>query len=588
MADERVQRRLAAILAADMVGYSRLMGADEEGTIARQKSHRAELIDPQFASHGGRIVKTTGDGLLVEFGSVVDAVKCAVAIQKAMTEREADVSEERRIQYRVGINLGDIVIDGDDILGDGVNIAARLEGLAEPGGICVSAKVFEEIGNKLDVAYEDLGPQEVKNIATPVRAYRVTLDQALTVPIAAEPPPPLPDKPSIAVLPFDNMSGDPEQEYFADGITEDIITALSRFHWFLIIARNTTFTYKGQAVAVNQIANELGVQYVVEGSVRKAGNRVRITAQLIDASTGSHVWAERYDRELEDIFAVQDEITEAISGAVAPSFMQAEVKKAERKTPENLDAWDYIMRGNWHLWRMGKADVSEARRLFEAACDLDPTSSAAYSGLAYAWIFEVYYQWANDPKKSLAAALKAAQRAVALDGDDAWAQTILGMAYMYMRRPDDGITACCQALDLNPNLAFAEGVLALCYAFRGDYGDAVTHAERADRLSPRDPNRVAWYQARAHAALGTEQYEEAAIWAKKSIEAYPDLPAGWRVLAACYGHLGRLEEAAAALREVLRRYPDLTIESIRASQPSTRPEHVELYIDGLRKAGLPE
>ncbi len=400
--------------------------------------------------------------------------------------------------------------------------------------------------------------------------------------------PPLPDKPSIAVLPFENLSGDPEQEYFADGLAEDIITGLSRFHWFFVIARNSSFVYKGKAVDVKQIAHELGVQYILEGSVRKAGNRVRIAAQLIDAPSGHHVWAERYDRDLEDIFAVQDEITEAITGAVAPSFIQSEVRRAERKTPGNLDAWDYTMRGYWRLWRLGKADIAEARRLFEVACELDPTSATAYSGLAQAWLFEVYYQWAKDPREARASALKAAQQAVALDGGDAWAQTLLGFAYMYMRKPDDGVTACRQALDLNPNLAFAEGILACCHAFRGDYDDAVTHAERAERLSPRDPQRVVWYQARAHAALGTEQYEEAAIWAKKSIEASPEMPAGWRVLASCYGHLGRIEEATTALQEVLRLYPDLTIESIRASHPSIRPEHVEIYVEGLRKAGLPE
>jgi adenylate cyclase len=583
MAEERVQRRLAAILAADMVGYSRLIGADEEGTIARQKAHRAELIDPVIATHGGRIVKTMGDGLLVEFPSVVDAVKCAIAVQQAMSEREADVPEDRRIQYRIGINLGDIVIDGDDILGDGVNIAARLEGEADPGGICVSGDSYRQVLGKIDQTFEDLGERVLKNIADPVRAYRVMPDREL-----AAQPLPLPEKLSIAVLPFDNMSGDPEQEYFADGIAEDIITALSRFHWFFVIARNSSFVYKGKAVDVKQIAHELGVQYVLEGSVRKGGNRVRITAQLIDALTGAHVWAERFDRELNDIFAVQDEITEAISGAVAPSFILAEVRRAERKTPESLDAWDYTMRGYWHMWRWGKANITEARRLFEVACKLDPTSAAAYSGLAHTWVHEIYYQWTKDLDEARASAFEAAQRAVALDGNDAWAQTVLGMVYIFMRRLDDAFIACRQALDLNPSLAFAEGSLAICYAFQGEYDEAVAHADRAERLSPRDPHRTIWYQARAHAALGIEQYEESVTWAKKSIEARPDFGGGWRILAACYGHLGRFEEATAALQEVRRLYPDLTIQSMRASHPSTRPEHVERYLEGLRKAGLPE
>jgi TolB-like protein/Tfp pilus assembly protein PilF len=568
-----------------MVGYSRLMGADEEGTIARQRAHREALIDPEIASHGGRIVKTMGDGLLVEFPSVVEAVNCAVAVQQGMAEREGDVPDERRIQYRVGINLGDIVIDGDDILGDGVNVAARLEGLAESGGICISDVVHQSIEGKLDLAFADMGAQQVKNIARPVRAFKVLLHGAAE---ASDRELSLSDKPSIAVLPFDNLSGDPEQEYFADGIAEDIITALSRFHWFLVIARNTTFTYKGKAVGVKQVANELGVQYVLEGSVRKAGNRVRITAQLIDAQTGSHVWAERYDRDLEDIFAMQDEITEAIAGTVAPSFMVAEVRRAERKTPESLDAWDYTMRGNWHLWRMGKADISEARRLFETACELDPSSAAAYSGLAHAWAAEVYYRPTKDTSHARDSAFQAAQRAVALDGNDAWAQAVLGLVYVFMRRLDDSASACRQALDLNPSLAFAEGVLAICQAFRGGYEEAVVHANRAERLSPRDPYRFVWYQARAHAALGIEQYEESATWAKKSIEAYPEFGGGWRILAASYGHLGRFEEAAAALQEVRRLYPVVTIESMRASHLSNRPEHVERYVDGLRKAGLTE
>ena len=314
MAEERVQRRLAAIFAADMVAYSRLMEADETGTIARQKAHRAELVDPQIASHGGRIVKTTGDGMLVEFGSVVDATQCAVAIQRAMAEREADVGEEHRIQYRIGINLGDIVIDGDDILGDGVNVAARLEGLAEPGGVYISDVVHQSVAGKLDVAFEDLGEQQVKNISKPVHAYRVMLDGAPAAPSAA--PLALPDKPSIAVLPFDNLSGDPEQEYFTDGITEDIITSLSHLRQLYVTARNSTFSYKGQAMDVQLVASELGVRYVLEGSVRKSNNQVRITTQLIDGETGNHLWAERYDRALADIFAVQDEITQTVVGAL--------------------------------------------------------------------------------------------------------------------------------------------------------------------------------------------------------------------------------------------------------------------------------
>ena len=393
MAAERVERRLAAILAADMVGYSRLMEADEAETIARQKALRKELIDPKIAEHNGRIVKTTGDGVLVEFASVVDATECAVAIQRAIVEREADVPEERRIQYRVGINLGDIVIDGDDILGDGVNIAARLEGLAEPGGICVSGNVHEQLAGKIVLDFEDLGEQRVKNIKKPVRVYRVRLDgRGADMGPALE----LPDKPSIAVLPFENMSGDPEQEYFSDGIAEDIITGLSRNRGVFVIARNSTFTYKGAAVDARQVARELGVRYVLEGSVRKAGSRVRITAQLVDAATGNHVWAERYDRELEDIFAVQDDITQNIVAAIGPELVSAEIQRARRKDPKRLDAWDCTMRATWHFARVTREDMEEARRLALKAIELDPGAAPAFSVLAITHVRGAVNGWKVD------------------------------------------------------------------------------------------------------------------------------------------------------------------------------------------------
>jgi len=381
MAEERVQRRLAAIMATDVVGYSRLMGADDTGTLAALKELREELIDPTIAEYQGRIVKLMGDGALVEFASAVDAVECAVIIQRNMADRTAHQGESERILFRIGINIGDIIIDGDDIYGDGVNVAARLEGEAAAGGICISSDAYRQVAGKIDCTFEDLGELTLKNITSPVRAYQVQLDSAsASTSVVLK----LPDKPSIAVLPFENMSGDPEQEYFADGIAEDIITGLSRFHWFFVIARNSSFTYKGSAVDVKQVARELGVQYVLEGSVRKGGNRVRITAQLIDALTGRHVWAERYDRDLDDIFAVQDEISEAITTTVSPAFISAEAQRAEHKPPDNLDAWDYCMRGNWYLSRRGKEDIAQARQLFEEALERDPNSCTALCGLAFA------------------------------------------------------------------------------------------------------------------------------------------------------------------------------------------------------------
>src|ERR1044071_8028546 len=382
MGEERVERRLAAILAADVAGYSRLMGVDEEGTLADLKGHRRAVLDPKITEHRGRIVKTTGDGFLIEFASVVDAVRCAVDIQRQMAERNIVVPAERRVEFRIGLNVGDIIIDDKDIYGDGVNIAARLEALAEPGGICVSRVVRDQVRDKLAFTFDDKGEQQVKNIARPVRAYVVRSGapprlSTGTVPDTASPP--VPEKPSIAVLPFQNLSGDPEQEYFADGIVEDVITALSRNRAFFVISRNTSFTYKGPAVDIAKVARELGVRYVLEGSVRRAGNRVRITAQLVDAANGHHLWADRYDREMADVFAVQDEIARTITGELAPGVIAAEMQQARRKDPGQLDAWDRIMRAHWHIRRFTRDDLAEARRLLEQAVELDPANATAFS-----------------------------------------------------------------------------------------------------------------------------------------------------------------------------------------------------------------
>ena len=357
MATQRVERRLTAILASDVSGYSRLMGVDEEGTLARLKAHQRELVDPKVSEYRGRLVKSTGDGLLIEFASAVDAMRCAVDIQAAMTERNAAVPPEKRIEFRIGINVGDIIVDSDDIIGDGVNVAARLEGLAEPGGICVSGRVLEDAHGKLEITFEDAGEQRLKNIDRPVRVYRVRASSAQRAALVA-----LPDKPSIAVLPFQNMSGDPEQEYFADGIVEDIITALSRYHSLFVIARNSSFTYKGRAVDVKQVGRELGVRYVLEGSVRKSADRVRVTGQLIDAATGAHLWADRFDGALKDIFDLQDDITLRVVGAIAPKLEQAEMSRALRKPTGSLDAYDHFLRGMWSFHKAAKDDIAEALR----------------------------------------------------------------------------------------------------------------------------------------------------------------------------------------------------------------------------------
>jgi adenylate cyclase len=378
-------RRLTAILAADVAGYSRLMRADEEGTHERLKAHLGELVNPKIKEHRGRVVKNTGDGFLAEFASVADAVRCAAEVQRGMADREPEVPEERRIRFRIGINIGDVIAEDHDIFGDGVNVAARLEALAEPSGICVSRVVRDQVRDRLDYTFEDLGEQQVKNIARPVRAYRVRDRAVLTeqaVPASPEPRP-LPDKQSVAVLPFTNMSSDPEQEFFADGIAEDIITALSRYPSLVVIARNSSFTYKGRAVDVSQVGRELGVRYVLEGSLRKSGNRIRVTTQLVGAETGNHVWAERYDRDLADIFAEQDEITEAVTVAAAPAIADAERQRAMRKPPGNLDAWAAYQRGLWHFSNLTAADNALAEDFFQQAIDLDANFAGGYSGLAW-------------------------------------------------------------------------------------------------------------------------------------------------------------------------------------------------------------
>ena len=585
MAAERVQRRLAAILAADVVGYSRLVGKDEEGTIARLKALREELIDPCIARHQGRIFKTTGDGILVEFPSVVDAVRCAVEVQQAMAAREAEIPEGEKIRYRIGVNLGDIVIDGDDILGDGVNIAARLEGRAEPGGICLSDDAYRQVRDKLDLAFADAGEHKFKNIARPINIWRWT--GAGPSP-AAMPAFELPDKPSIAVLPFENMSGDAEQEYFSDGITEDIITGLSRNRDVFVIAGNSTFTYKGAAVDARQVARELGVRYVLEGSVRKAVSRVRITAQLIDAATGNHVWAERYDRELEDIFAVQDDITQNITAAIGPELVSAEMQRARRKDPNSLDAWDCTMRARWHYARLTREDIEEARRLALRAIELDPGAAPGFSTLALTHVMDATYGWSESAPQSIADAYEAAQKAVALDNRDATADTALGTVSLLLRRFEDAVDRLETAIDLDPNNARAHGQLGGALGMAGRRDEAAERLDMALRLSPRDPFRYWWLAYRGFADFAEERHEEAAEWARKALQINPDFPSGHRLLASTYGRMGRIDEARTALEELLRIMPGVTIATTREQVPWKHPADMERYLDGLRKAGLPE
>jgi adenylate cyclase len=588
IASERVERRLSAIFAGDVVGYSRLMEADEERTLARLNVHRREFLDPTIAQNRGRIVKRTGDGVLIEFISAVDAVRCAVEIQRGMGERNASVPPETRIELRIGIHVGDIMIEDSDIFGDGVNIAARLESIAQPGGICISDDAYRQVRGKIDVNFQDSGEQELKNIARPVRVYQLRPG----APADAEKPSAsgvtLPDKPSIAVLAFQNMSGDAEQEFFADGIAEDIITALSKAHWLFVIARNSSFTYKGKSVDIREVGRQLGVRYVLEGSVRKAGNRVRITAQLIDAMSGHHIWAERYDHAFEDIFAVQDEITRSIIGAIAPGIMAAEVREAQRKDPDQLDAWDRTVRAHWHIRRFTREDLAEARRLLTEAISLDPANSMAYADLAFARHFEAVFGWGGRPVDSHQQLGEAARKAVVADDNDAMAHTALAIFELFSGRHEEARRRLHRALSLNPNSEFARGYLGASYAFGGDYEAALPHLEEAIRLSPRDPLVVIWNVCKAWATLLAERYEETVEFTEHAREANPEFPDIYAISASAHGHRGNTTAAGAALDQLLHRMPELTASDERLIRPFARETDRERFLEGLRKAGLPE
>lgn len=573
-----------------MVGYSRLVRDDEEGTIGRQKMLRQELIDPEITNRGGRIVKSMGDGLLVEFLSVVDAVKCAVAIQNAMAEREADIPEDLRIRYRVGINLGDIVIEGEDILGDGVNIAARLEGLAEPGGICVSDTVYRNVRGSSGVAFEDLGDQHVKNISEPLRVWRwMPAGSNRGLPPAADPGrgPALPDKPSIAVLPFTNMSGDPEQEHFADGMAEDIITELSRLPWFFVIARNSSFAFKGKSADLKKIGGELGVAYVLEGSVRKAGNRLRINAQLIDTATGNHVWAERYDSEITDIFDIQDEINQAIIAAVAPEFVSAEFKRTRRKEAADLNAWECVMRGRAHVWKLGREDSRIARRLFEQALVLSPGSGLGASDLALVYFLDAFYGWGESREQSLKDMVAKAEKAASTDDNDPLALTILAWSYLFAREWDEALATIDRAIELSPNFAPAIGIRGTILACMGELDSSIAVIKEAMRRSPRDGFMPFWLMGLYWAYHCMQDYEKAAATAQHATRIAPENPTFRRQLAVAMHMLNRPDESNAALMEYFKLSPNATIDDARAI-PSRNRDQLERFVELLRQIGVPE
>jgi adenylate cyclase len=552
MTQERLERRLTAILAADVAGYSRLMGVDEEGTLAALKKVRREVADAKVTEHRGRIVQTGGDSLLVEFFSVVDAVRCALEMQREMARRNADIAKDRRIEFRVGINLGDIIVDQNDIFGDGVNVAARLETLAEPGGICVSRVVRDQVRDKLDVSFEDMGQQQVKNIARPVRTYRVLLtpDRRPT-PSPAPPvaPRPLADRPAIAVLPFNNVTGDAEQGYFVDGITEDIITALSKWRWFLVIARNSTFAYQGKSVDLRQVRQDLGVRYVLEGSVRKAGGRVRITCQLFDAMDGTNIWAERYDRDLVDIFDVQDEITSRVAAAIEPALSRAEGRRGAAKSLEQMSAWDYCQRGFWHLNKLTGCEGAAAYGLFKTAIALEPDLAEAHLGLARALIAQWGYGSVEDFAPLVEEARQSGLRAAELDSENPYAQYVLAQTSHWAGDVPASISYARRAVELNANFALGHFYLGVALSLDGRHEEALEALDIGVRLSPRDPRMSTWLANRGRALYHLQRYAEA-IEAATAARRIRQHAYGSLVLAASCAQLDRHDEASKVLDEL--------------------------------------
>jgi adenylate cyclase len=569
-------RRLTTILAADVAGYSRLMGADEEGTHERLSAHLGELVNPKIAEHRGRIVKNTGDGFLAEFQSVVDAVRCAVEVQRGMAERNAGTPPERRIEFRVGINLGDVIAEGEDIFGDGVNIAARLEGLAEPGGVLVSNTVHDHVRDRLPVAFEDLGEHQVKNITRPVRVYRV---RDATPKAPASPALPLPDKPSIAVLPFANMSGDPEQEYFADGMVEEIITALSRIRWLLVIARNSTFTYKGQVVDVKQVGRELGVRYVLEGSVRKASGRVRITAQLIDATNGTHLWADRFDGLLEDVFDLQDKVASGVAGVIEPALQAAETARSASRPTHDLTAYDLYLRA-YALVMSSSREIPEALHLTEQAIARDPRYGSALAWAAHCCFRLLFDGRSGDREAERLKGADFARRALQLAGDDPGIVVNSALALAYFGEDIGAMIALVdRALALNPNFARGRHISGILRLWAGQPDLAIDHNEASLRLSPRV--RIgASLVVIGQAHFLSRRFDEAVPKLLLAIQDNPSSPNPYRFLAACYAHMGRLDHA----REVVTRIRAITSAVMPDASFLRDTEQRELYLSGLRLA----
>src|SRR6476659_8206336 len=592
MVEDHVERKLAAIFAGDVAGYSRLMGVDEEGTLHQLKAHRKDLVDPKITEHRGHIVKTTGDGMLVEFVSVVDAVRCAVEIQRGMLERNVDVPADRRIEFRIGINVGDIISDDNDIYGDGVNVAARLEALAEPGGIFVSRNVHDQVRDKLAFGFEDMGEQVVKNIARPIGVHRVSL-------LESAPPTTFKStgtadqtrlssahRPSLAVLPFVNMSGDPEQDYFAEGISEDIITGLSKLRWFFVIARNSSFAYGGKAVDVKRIARELSVRYILEGSVRKGGSRVRITAQLIDAATGNHIWADRYDGDLTDVFALQDEITKKVVAAIEPKLLEAEGVRSQNRSPEDIGAWDMVMQANSLFWRLTKDEGEAAIAMLRRAVERYPNYAPAHSMLAFMLLVSGYAAWTlSELEPQVRQAETLATRAATLDDSDPWAHLALGYVAFTRRRTEEAVQQFQRSIDLSPNFAAAHGYFGWALALDGQSDRAIPHLEQAICMSPHDPQNAIFFVglAAAHYLIG--RYSEAVNFGRNAVQHRSTFTGGHRILCASLAQAGQPAEARLALQRLKELQPEISTAWIEKYVPYTQGPMAK-FLEGMRKAGL--
>jgi adenylate cyclase len=589
---KRVERRLAAVLAADVAGYSRLMGRDEERTHEQLRTFRKTLVDPEIAAHRGRIVKNTGDGMLVEFASAVDAARCAVEIQRAIAKANADVSPELRIEFRIGIHVGDIIIDDDDIFGDGVNIAARLEGIAEPGGVCISDDAYRQIRGKIDIAFEDMGKQALKNIAEPMPAWKMRLAGEAAPAVGSVSSTKiqdlsLPDKPSIVVLPFDNMSAEPGQDYLADGIVEAITAALSCIRSFFVIARSSAFTYKGRTTNARDVGKELGVAYLLEGSVQKAGNRLRIIVQLIETEGGAHVWSSRFDGAIDDFFDLEDRITEQVAGALQPSIRIAEIERSRRKRPQDLGSYDFTMRALPHVWALEKEESTKALELLEKALAIDPEYPLALSLAGWCHAQRSVYNWADDIAGSQATARSLAERAAEMSGDDPVILAVLGAVHTFVHNHGTARVLLERAVALDPNAAWAWSRLGWLEAYADRPQKAIGNFQRALRLSPIDPMNFNNYVGMGSAHEVAQEYDEAAAFYRRALEERPNANWIYRNLASVLSGAGRVEEAKQAFAELLRWYPDLTISKFKQAMVFS-PAVLDRMGENLRKLGLPD